>query len=362
MISPRRKTRAVKVGGIVIGGGAAIPVQSMCNTDTRDERATLAQLYALEEAGCEIARLAVPDMEAAQKLGAYVKAVSMPLVADIHFDYKLALEAVRRGVAKIRINPGNIGDRDKTAQVAKACKAAGLPIRIGVNAGSLRALKTLEGKPHWTPMQWAQTMADEALSEAAILEELGFKDILVSLKADDMERTLLANRIFAAKSDIPLHIGVTEAGSFLPGTVKSSLALGALLSEGIGDTVRVSLTEDPVLQVRCAYEILKALGLRSYGPDIISCPTCGRCRVDVHNTVAELEKRIYADSRLRKKTEGFKIAVMGCAVNGPGEARDADFGIAGGEGEGVWIEKGKITGKVPQGRWLSSLLERIEKI
>ena len=361
IFSPRRKTRAVKVGGLMVGGSSPVSVQAMCNTDTRDFNATLAQVRQLEAAGCEIVRVAVPDMDAAKNLGALRKATVMPLVADIHFDHLLALEAVRQGVAKIRINPGNIGDKAKTAEVAKACAANGIPIRIGVNAGSLRALKKFEGRPDWSSEKWAQLMVEEALAETAILEELGFKDILVSLKADDLERSLLANRLFAQKSDIPLHIGVTEAGTILPGAVKSALALGTLLSEGIGDTIRVSLTEEPTVQVRCAFEILKALGLRRFGPDIISCPTCGRCRVDVRLVVTELERKIYADAKLLKKAEGLKIAVMGCAVNGPGEARDADFGIAGGEGEGVWIEKGRILRKIPQDRWVSSILERIEK-
>jgi len=360
-VLPRRKTRAVKVGRIAVGGGAPVSVQAMCNTDTRDLKATAAQVRRLEAAGCEIVRVAVPDMQAALNLRSIKKASAMALVADIHFDHRLALEAVRQGVDKIRINPGNIGDRDKVREVAKACAASGIPIRIGVNAGSLAALKKIPGKPDWTPAAWARKMVSEALREVGTLEDLGFKDILVSLKADDLPRTLLANRLFASKTDISLHIGVTEAGSLVPGAVKSSVALGALLTEGIGDTVRVSLTEPPELQVRCAFEILKALGLREYGPDIISCPTCGRCRVNVHDTVAKLENIIYSDRRLLKKAEGLKIAVMGCAVNGPGEAREADFGIAGGQGEGVWIEKGKILHKIPQNKWVGAIIARIKK-
>lgn len=355
-----RGTRTVKIGPYVIGGGNMVRVQSMCNTDTRDVRSTVRQIHALEKAGCEIIRVAVPDMRAAQAIGKIVRGIHIPLVADIHFDHALALEAVRQGAAKIRINPGNIGDAAKVRAVAASCKAAGVPIRIGVNAGSLRALKGLDGSPRWTAKQWAAQMVKEALEEIRALEKCGFRDILVSLKADDIERTELACRLFAAKSDVPQHIGVTEAGSLIPGSVKSALALGALLKDGIGDTIRVSLTEDPLLQLRCAYEILKALGLREYGPEIISCPTCGRCQVDVVKTVAELERRVYADASLLKAASGLKIAVMGCAVNGPGEARGADFGIAGGKGTGLWFEKGKIMRSLPQKRWLPEIIRRIK--
>ncbi|MDD4005436.1 MAG: flavodoxin-dependent (E)-4-hydroxy-3-methylbut-2-enyl-diphosphate synthase [Elusimicrobiaceae bacterium] len=358
----RARTRTVGIGPFKVGGGNLVRVQSMCNTDTRDTEATVAQIRRLENAGCEIIRVAVPDMAAAQALGVIKKRISIPLVADIHFDWRLALEAVRQGVAKIRINPGNIGDRGRVREVALACSGSGVPIRIGVNAGSLKALRMVEGKPAWSPEKWAEIMVEEALSEAAELEACGFHDILVSLKADDVERTLMACRLFARKSDIPQHIGVTEAGSFLPGVVKSSMALGSLLGEGLGDTVRVSLTEDPVLQVRTAYEILKGLGLRCYGPDIISCPTCGRCQVDVHGTVSELESRIYGDPALRHKAEGLKIAVMGCVVNGPGEARSADFGIAGGKNVGVWIENGRPGRQIPCGRWIAELIEKIQSL
>lgn len=335
-------------------------VQSMCNTDTRDARATIRQILSLEKAGCEIIRVAVPDMAAAKVLGKIIRAIHIPLVADIHFDHNLALEAVRQGVAKIRINPGNIGDSSKVRAVAEACRAAGIPIRIGVNAGSLRALKGLDGAPGWTAGQWAAVMVREALEEVRALEKCGFRDMLVSLKADDIVRTELACRLFAAKSDVPQHIGVTEAGSLVPGAVKSALALGSLLKDGIGDTIRVSLTEEPALQLRCAYEILKSLGLREYGPEIISCPTCGRCQVDVVNTVAGLEKRIYSDAALVRASSGMKIAVMGCAVNGPGEARSADFGIAGGKGYGLWFEKGRIVRKIPQKRWIPAIVGHIK--
>jgi len=355
---PPRKTRKVKVGRFSIGGDSPVSVQSMCNTDTRDVKATVDQVRRLEAAGCEIIRVAVPDMQAAQALGRIKSAISIPLVADIHFDWRLAVEAVRQGVAKVRINPGNIGEKDKVKEVVKACKASGVPIRIGVNAGSLRALKD-NPAPAWKPYDWAKQMVKEALDEVRTLERLGFHDIVVSLKADDIERTVMANSLFASKSDIPLHIGVTEAGSFLAGTVKSSLGIGLLLTQGIGDTVRVSLTEDPVMQVRAAYEILKALGLRTYGPDLVSCPTCGRCQVNVGKVIHALEDRIYSDPALLRKSEGMKIAVMGCVVNGPGEARSADFGVAGGKGRGVWIEKGKQIKVVKESEWVNEVIRKI---
>lgn len=348
------------IGPLEIGGGLPIRVQAMCNTDTRDVRSTVRQILRLEEAGCEISRVAVPDMEAASSLGHIRRQIHTPLVADIHFDYRLALEALKQGADKIRINPGNIGERSSVVRVVRACKSRGVPIRVGVNAGSLKTLKSIKGKPGWSPFQWARIMVKEALDEVKVLRDMGFADIVVSLKADDMERTLLANRLFSQKSDIPLHLGLTEAGSFLPGAVKSSMALGVLLGEGIGDTIRCSLTEDPVIQVRLAYEILKTLKLRSYGPDIISCPTCGRCKTDVQKVVAELENRIYSDPRLLAKSQGMKIAVMGCAVNGPGEARDADFGIAGnGKRRGVWIESGRAVRPVEQSKWVDSIIKRI---
>ncbi|HAF96256.1 MAG: 4-hydroxy-3-methylbut-2-en-1-yl diphosphate synthase [Elusimicrobia bacterium GWF2_52_66] len=356
--SKTKKTRTVKVGRFAIGGSNPVSVQSMCNTDTRNLKATVDQIRRLEDAGCEIIRVAVPDMEAAQNLGRIKSAIGIPLVADIHFDHRLALEAVRQGVDKIRINPGNIGDRDKVREVARACKSSDVPIRIGVNAGSLNALKT-NPNPRWEPGEWAKMMVKEALDQARVLENMDFGDIVVSLKADDLERTVMANLLFSEKSDIPLHLGVTEAGSFLSGTVKSSLGIGLLLSQGVGDTVRVSLTEDPVMQVRAAYEILKALGLRVYGPNLISCPTCGRCQVSVSKIIHELEDRIYSDKALLKRSQGLKIAVMGCVVNGPGEARSADFGIAGAVGRGVWIEKGKQIKVVKESEWVNEIIRKI---
>ncbi|WP_424244753.1 (E)-4-hydroxy-3-methylbut-2-enyl-diphosphate synthase [Elusimicrobium posterum] len=353
-------SREVKVGQFILGGKNPVRVQSMCNTDTRDAAATIAQIKSLEAAGCEINRVAVPDMLAAQTLGQIKKAMTTPLVADIHFDYKLALEAVKQGVDKVRINPGNIGGIDNVKEVVKACQDNGVAIRIGVNAGSLKYLKQFEGRVDLPVEKWAKIMTDEALEQVNTLEQLNFKDVVVSLKADDLPRTLSANRLLASVSDVPLHIGLTEAGSFLSGTVKSSIALGSLLQEGIGATIRVSLTEEPALQVRTAYEILKAVGLREYGPDIISCPTCGRCKVNIAATVRELENKIYSDKELLKKAQGLKIAVMGCVVNGPGEARDADFGIAGGTGEGLWFVQGVPEGKIPQEKWIETIIEKIK--
>ena len=356
-----KKTRVVKVGKFAIGGNNPVSVQSMCNTDTSDLRATIDQIRRLEAAGCEIIRVAVPDMAAAQNLGRIGKAIDIPLVADIHFDWRLAVEAARQGVAKIRINPGNIGGKDQVREVVHACKSAGIPIRIGVNCGSLKILKKIPA-PKWSSHEWAKIMVKEALDEVRLLEREGFRDIIVSLKADDIERTVMANLLFSEKSDIPLHVGVTEAGSFLSGTVKSSLGIGLLLTQGIGDTIRVSLTEDPVVQVRAAYEILKALGLRQYGPNLISCPTCGRCQVNVEKVIKEIEARVYSDKTLLKRSTGRKIAVMGCVVNGPGEAREADFGIAGGKGRGVWIERGRQVKVVKESEWVNEVIRKIRSL
>ncbi|MDR0734623.1 MAG: flavodoxin-dependent (E)-4-hydroxy-3-methylbut-2-enyl-diphosphate synthase [Elusimicrobiota bacterium] len=353
-------TREVSLGKIILGGKNPVRVQSMCNTDTRDAAATIAQINALEAAGCEINRVAVPDMDAAKNISKIKAGIKTPLVADIHFDYKLALEAVKQGVDKIRINPGNIGGADKVKEVVKTCADAGVPIRIGVNAGSLKTLKEFSGRPDWSDEKWASVMVNEALEEAGILEQLNFKLYLVSLKSDNLNRTALAAEEFAKQANVPQHIGLTEAGSFLAGTVKSAIAMNRLLSQGIGATIRVSLTEDPKLQVRAAYEILKAVGLREYGPEIISCPTCARTQADVAGTVKKLEETIYSDAELLKKSTGKKIAVMGCAVNGPGEARDADFGIAGGKGEGIWFERGEMKGpKIPQDKWIDKIINKI---
>ena len=355
-----KQTRQIKVGPYILGSGNLVRVQSMCNTKTADTESTIKQILALENCGCEINRVAVPDMDAAKSLGTIIKAIHTPLVADIHFDYKLALEAIKQGVDKVRINPGNIGAVENTKAVIKAAQDNGVAIRIGVNAGSVKYLKSVQGQMELSDEKWAEVMVNEALEQANILEQLNFKNVVVSLKSDNFQRTLLANELFTKQSDIPLHIGLTEAGSFLSGTVKSAVALGTLLQKGIGATIRVSLTEDPRLQVRTAYEILKALGLREYGPNLISCPTCGRTQVDVTGTVHALEEKIYNDRALREKATGLKIAVMGCIVNGPGEARDADFGIAGGKGEGLYFERGQIMFKLPQAQWVEFLLNKIK--
>ena len=354
------KTRVVKVGDFKLGGNNLIRVQAMCNTDTRDANATIKQIIALENCGCEINRVAVPDMDAAKQLGKIIKKIHTPLVADIHFDYKLALEAIKQGVAKVRINPGNIGDESRTKEVVLACKDKGVAIRVGVNAGSIKELRKFQGSPNWTDKKWAKVMVNEALEQINILEKLNFKNYLVSLKSDNLQRTILACEEFAKVSPAPQHIGLTEAGTFMAGAVKSAIALSHLLGEGIGSTIRVSLTENPTKQVRCAYEILKALNLRKFGPNIISCPTCGRTQVDIAGSVSKLEEMIYSDPTLLKKSTGKKIAVMGCIVNGPGEARDADFGIAGGKGEGVWFEKGEVICKIPQEKWLKKFTDKIK--
>ncbi|OGS42274.1 MAG: 4-hydroxy-3-methylbut-2-en-1-yl diphosphate synthase [Elusimicrobia bacterium RIFOXYB2_FULL_62_6] len=355
------KTRKVKVGRYSIGGSSPVSVQSMCTTATSDLKATIDQIRRLEDAGCEIIRVAVPDMDSAEKLGRIKRAISIPLVADIHFDWQLAVEAARQGVDKIRINPGNIGEKDKVREVVKAAKAAGIPIRVGVNAGSLKALQK-KPNPRWKPREWAEVMVKEALDEVRVLEEMDFRQIVVSLKAADIERTVMANLLFAEKSDVPLHLGVTEAGSFLSGAVKSAMGIGLLLTQGIGDTIRVSLTEDPVVQVRAAYEILKALKLRTYGPDLVSCPTCGRCQVNVEKVIKEIEDRVYSDKELLRRSEGKTIAVMGCIVNGPGEAREADFGVAGGKGKGVWIERGKQIKVVKESEWVNEIIRKIRSL
>jgi len=353
-----RKTRKVRVGNIFIGGGHPITVQSMTSTFTSDIKSTINQIKKLEEVGCEIVRLAVPDMESAKVIGKIKKAVDIPVVADIHFDYRLAVEAAKQGVDKIRINPGNIGDKDKVREVVKACKDNKIPIRIGVNAGSVKAVKKDNFKK-WDKKRWALEMVKEAMEEVKILEDMDFKDIIVSLKADDIERTAIANEIFASKTDIPLHLGVTEAGTMIGGIIKSSILISNLISRGIGDTIRVSLTEDPVKEVRVGFEILKALKLRKYGPEIISCPTCGRTQINLIDLVHKLEDEIYSNSWIRKKAEGLKIAVMGCVVNGPGEAKDADFGICGGKGKGIWIENGKQVKVIKESEWINQIIKKI---
>lgn len=346
----RRKTRTLKLGAMNVGGAAPVSVQSMCNTDTRDVVATLKQIDDLVSAGCEIVRCAVPDESAALALSEIVTKCPIPLIADIHFDYRLALKAVDSGVAGLRINPGNIGDNWKVAEVVKACAQRQVPIRIGVNGGSLEK-ELLEKYGHAT----AQAMVDSALGHIRILEDLGYEQLKVSLKASDVRRTVAAYRLLADQVDYPLHIGVTEAGTTWAGTIKSAAGLGALLYDGIGDTLRVSLTGDPVEEVRVGWEILKAMELRQRGPVFISCPTCGRCQIDLIPVAEEVEQR------LQSLSVPLTIAVMGCVVNGPGEAREADLGIAGGKEMGLLFRKGEIIKRVPQSQLADALVaEAIE--
>ena len=354
-MTARRRSNAVRVGKLTVGGDAPITVQSMTNTDPRDREATLRQVRALVAAGCDIVRLAVPDAGAAT-IFSYLKeqGVTVPLVADIHFDHKLALESVAAGADKIRINPGNVGSREKVAEVVRACRSAGVPIRIGVNGGSLE--KTLLAK-YGAPT--AEAVAESALGHARILESLDFYDTVISVKSSDVRTMIEANRILAQKTDYPLHLGVTEAGGLGRGVVKGAVGIGTLLAEGIGDTVRVSLTADPVEEVRAAREILSALALDpKAGIEVISCPTCGRTKIDLIPLLAEFEKGL--DERgLRGKK--LKVAFMGCAVNGPGEAREADLGIAGGDGEALLFRHGETVAKYKADKIVGILLDEIEK-
>jgi (E)-4-hydroxy-3-methylbut-2-enyl-diphosphate synthase len=352
MVIFRKKTRKLDIGGLTLGGEAPIRIQSMCNTDTRDAEATAAQIKKLKDSGCELVRVAVPDIVAAKAIGEIKEKINIPLVADIHFDYRLALEAVHQGVDKLRINPGNIGSQDRVRQVVEAAQKKKIPIRIGVNSGSLEKdiLKKYGGKVT------AQGMVESAMSHIKILENLGFYDIVVSLKASDIQRTVAAYRLLSQKVDYPLHLGITEAGTSFSGTVKSAIGLGALLLKGIGDTIRVSLTGDPVEEVKVAREILKAVGLRKFGPQIISCPTCGRTEIDLIKLASEVERRT---ANIKKP---IKIAVMGCVVNGPGEAQEADVGVAGGKGCGVIFRKGKVVRTVKESEIMKVLMEEINRL
>ena len=347
----RKMTRQIHIGPVAIGGGAPVSVQSMTNTKTTDTAATAAQIQALTAAGCDIVRLAVPDMEAAQNLGNIIRAVDVPLIADIHFDYRLALEAIHQGIAALRLNPGNIGGEENVRAVVKEAKANHIPIRIGVNAGSLdKALLAKYGAAT------AEALVESALQHVRILEAQDFYDMKISLKAHDVPLTLDAYRLMSEKVDYPLHLGITEAGTPHTGMIKSAVGIGALLAEGIGDTFRISLTGDPVVEVRVANEILKALGLREYGPTLISCPTCGRCNIDLPAIAARVEQKLDGITR------PIQVAVMGCVVNGPGEARDADVGIAGGKGEGLVFRKGEIVRKVPENILVDELFKEIDAI
>lgn len=347
----RRKTRKVWVRKVAIGGGAPISVQSMTKTDTRDVSSTIRQIKKLEKAGCEIIRVAVPDMEAACALPRIKQKINIPLVADIHFDYKLALKAVEFGVDKLRINPGNIGQAWKVKEIVKAASERKIPIRIGVNAGSVpRDLLAKYGKAS------PEALVQAAIRQIRILEDLNFNDIVISVKAFDVPTTIRAYELISKKTNYPLHLGITEAGLPQTGSIRSALGIGLLLAQGIGDTIRVSLTSDPVEEVKVGYEILKSLNLREYGPTIISCPTCGRCEIDLISMVKEVEKK------LKNIKIPIKVAVMGCVVNGPGEARYADVGIAGGKGYGLLFRKGKIIGKVKEKYLVKVLLDMVKKL
>ena len=347
----RKQKRIVNIGGVKIGGDNPVAIQSMCNTDTRDVKATVNQIHELENAGCEIIRVAVPDMVAAKAVADIKKQIHIPLVVDIHFDYRLALECMKNGADKVRINPGNIGDRDRVKQVVEMAKEREIPIRIGVNGGSLER-ELLQKYGGVT----ADALVESAMGHVAILDELNFNNVVVSIKISDVPKMLCAYRKFNEISDIPLHIGVTESGTLKGGTVKSAVGLGALLAEGIGDTMRVSLTANPVEEICAAYDIQKVLGMRKTGAEIVSCPTCGRTQLDLISIANEVEKRA---ANIDKP---IKIAVMGCAVNGPGEAREADIGIAGGKAEGLIFKKGEIIKKVPQDSLVDELMKEIETL
>ena len=347
----RRLTRQLEVGKVKVGGTAPIAVQSMTNTKTSDPVATLEQINRLAEAGCDIVRCAVPDMAAAEGLKTIVAESPIPVIADIHFDYKLALAAIEAGVDGLRLNPGNIGGNERVAAVVEAAKKRNIPIRIGVNAGSLPK-DLLEKYGHPTP----EALVEAAWRHIRILEEMDYKNIKISLKAHDVPLTLAAYRLMASQCDYPLHVGITEAGTVNSGIIKSAVGIGTLLAEGIGDTIRVSLTGDPVREVKVGFEILKSLGLREYGPTLISCPTCGRTQINLEKLALEVEKR------LAEISEPITVAVMGCVVNGPGEAREADVGIAGGINEGLIFRKGEVLKKVAEADIIDELFAEIDKI
>ena len=348
----RHKTRVVRIGDVAIGGENPIRIQSMCNTKTEDVEATVAQIRALTAAGCEIVRVAVPTVAAAEAIGDIRRQIKIPLVADIHFDYRLALAAMEHGADKIRINPGNIGEDWKLREVVNAAKERNIPIRVGVNSGSLE--KDLLQKYGGVT---AEGIVESALEKVRRIEELGYENLVISIKSSDVLMCIRAHELLAAETDYPLHIGITEAGTLLRGTVKSAVGLGVILYEGIGDTIRVSLTGDPLEEIKAAREILKSLGLRKGGVEVVSCPTCGRTEIDLiglANRVESLVER-YSDLDVR-------VAVMGCVVNGPGEAREADFGVAGGKGAGVLIRKGEVIRTMPEAELLPALEDELQRI
>lgn len=348
IVKKRKKTRLITVGDVKVGDFSKITVQSMTNTKTVDVKSTANQINALEEAGCDIVRIAVPDMDSVDAIPSIKKIINIPLIADIHFDHRLAIGAAKNGADALRINPGNIGKQDYIKKVADCARDHNIPIRIGVNAGSLEQ-DLLDKFNGVTP----EAMVESAIRNVELLDRFGFNDIKISIKASDVSRTVEAYRLLSKKCDFPLHVGITEAGSLFPGLVKSSLGIGMLLSEGIGDTIRVSLTRDPVEEIRAGYEILKALDLRRHGPEIISCPTCGRCNIDLFSIVERVEEALIGNP------VSIKIAIMGCVVNGPGEAREADLGIAGGSKTGILFKKGKIIKKFPQEKLVEVLLTEV---
>ena len=344
-------TKQIMVGAVPVGGGVPVSIQSMCSTKTHDVEATVEQILRLEEAGCQIVRVAVPDMAAAKAVGAIRSRIHIPLVTDIHFDYKLALESVDQGADKIRLNPGNIGGEDRVKAVAEACRRRGVPIRIGVNGGSLeRELRKRYGGAT------AEALVDSAMGHVALLNKFDFDDICISVKCSSVPVTMAAYRLLSQRCSYPLHLGVTEAGTPSMGVIKSAMGIGGLLCLGIGDTLRVTLTADPVEEIYAAKKILRAAGLRQDGPNLIACPTCGRTNIDLIPLAEEVERRLMGC------TKPITVAVMGCAVNGPGEAASADVGIAGGRGEGLIFRRGEILRKVPQERLVEELMAEIEKL
>ncbi len=341
----------IYVGDVPIGGDNPVVVQSMTNTDTRDVQATISQIQGLEEVGCEIIRVAVPDMEAAHAIAPIVKAISIPLIADIHFDWRLAIAAMEAGAHGIRINPGNLGGREKLARVVKFARELSIPIRVGVNAGSLeKDISKKYGGP------CPEALVESALRNVGLIVDMGYEELKISIKSSDVLSTISAYKLLSERTDFPLHLGVTEAGGLIPGTVKSSIALGVLLMQGIGDTLRVSLTRDPREEIRVAYEILRASKIRQRGPEIISCPTCGRCEIDLFGLAERIEQKAQAIE------VPIKLAVMGCVVNGPGEAREADLGVAGGKGVGIIFRHGKILKKVKEEDLYQAFWEQVEEL
>lgn len=345
----REHTRKIHIGDKVIGGGSPILIQSMTNTRTEDLKSTVEQIHRLEKAGCEIIRCTVPTMEAARAIREIKKQISIPLVADIHFDYKMAVAAIENGADKIRINPGNIGGEDKVAAVVNAARERNIPIRVGVNSGSLE--KELVEKYHGVT---ARGIVESALHKVHMIERLGYENMVISIKSSDVLMCVEAHELLAKQTDYPLHVGITESGTIISGNIKSSIGLGLILHQGIGDTIRVSLTGDPVEEIKSAKLILRTLGLRKGGIEVVSCPTCGRTKIDLIGLANQVENMV-AEFHL-----DIKVAVMGCAVNGPGEAKEADIGIAGGIGEGLLIKKGEIIKKVPEEQLLSVLREELE--